>query len=85
MCVKQNGMGGIPEGSMSPRTFERLAPVFPYLDTLVLNGIGAPAHPQLEAFIARARSLLPEGASIGFQTNGMALTISGRHRSSTRG
>jgi len=41
----------------------------------VLNGIGEPLlHPQLEAFIARARSLLPEGASIGFQTNGMALT-----------
>ena len=75
MCVKQNGMGGIPEGSMSPETFERLAPVFPYLDTLVLNGIGEPLlHPQLETFIARARSLLPEGASIGFQTNGMALT-----------
>ena len=75
MCVKQNGMGGIPEGSMSPETFERLAPVFPYLDTLVLNGIGEPLlHPQLEAFIARARSLLPVGASIGFQTNGMALT-----------
>lgn len=75
MCVKQNGMGGIPEGSMSPETFERLAPVFPYLDTLVLNGIGEPLlHPQLEAFIARARALLPEGASIGFQSNGMALT-----------
>ena len=75
MCVKQNGMGGIPEGSMSPETFERLAPVFPYLDTLVLNGIGEPLlHPQLEAFIARARSLLPVGASIGFQSNGMALT-----------
>ena len=75
MCVKQSGMAGIPEGSMSPETFERLAPVFPYLDTLVLNGIGEPLlHPQLEAFIARARALLPEGASIGFQTNGMALT-----------
>ncbi len=75
MCVKQNGTGGIPEGSMSPETFERLAPAFPHLDSLVLNGIGEPLlHPQLEAFIARARSLLPEGASIGFQSNGMALT-----------
>lgn len=75
MCVKQNGIGGIPEGSMSPETFERLAPVFPHLDSLVLNGIGEPLlHPQLEAFIAQARTLLPEGASIGFQSNGMALT-----------
>jgi putative metalloenzyme radical SAM/SPASM domain maturase len=75
MCVKQNGMGGIPEGTMSPETFERLTPVFPHLDTLVLNGIGEPLlHPRLETFIARARALLPEAASIGFQTNGMALT-----------
>ena len=27
--TKQNGMGGIAEGSMSPETFERLAPAFP--------------------------------------------------------
>jgi putative metalloenzyme radical SAM/SPASM domain maturase len=75
MCVKQNGIGGIPEGDMSPGTFERLAPAFTRLDTLVLNGIGEPLlHPLLETFIARARSLLPEGASIGFQSNGMALT-----------
>jgi len=75
MCLKQNGMGGITEGSLSPETFERLAPVFPHLDALVLNGIGEPLlHPHLEAFIARARSLLPVGASVGFQTNGMALT-----------
>ena len=75
MCVKQNGTGGIAEGSMSSETFERLVPVFPHLDTLVLNGIGEPLlHPLLETFIARARTLLPETASIGFQSNGMALT-----------
>ncbi len=75
MCVKQNGTGGISEGSMSAETFERLVPAFPHLDTLVLNGIGEPLlHPHLETFIARARSLLPEAASIGFQSNGMALT-----------
>jgi putative metalloenzyme radical SAM/SPASM domain maturase len=75
MCVKQNGMGGIPEGTMSPDTFERLAPAFPHLDSLVLNGIGEPLlHPQLEVFISRARTLLPEHAVVGFQTNGMALT-----------
>lgn len=75
MCVKQNGTGGISEGSMSPETFERLAPAFPHLDTLVLNGIGEPLlHPQLETFISQARTLLPDHAVVGFQTNGMALT-----------
>jgi len=75
MCVKQNGTGGIPEGSMSLETFERLAPVFSHLDTLVLNGIGEPLlHPQLEVFISQARTLLPDHATVGFQTNGMALT-----------
>jgi putative metalloenzyme radical SAM/SPASM domain maturase len=75
MCVKQNGTGGIPEGSMSRETFERLVPVFPHLDSLVLNGIGEPLlHPQLEDFISRARALLPENAWVGFQSNGMALS-----------
>ncbi len=75
MCVKQNGMGGIPEGIMSTETFERLAPAFPHLDSLVLNGIGEPLlHPDLEMFISRARSLLPENAWVGFQSNGMAMT-----------
>ena len=75
MCVKQNNTGGIPEGSMSLETFERLAPAFPHLESLVLNGIGEPLlHPQLEEFISRARSLLPEKAWVGFQSNGMLLT-----------
>jgi len=75
MCVKQNGIGGIPEGTMSSETFERLAPAFPQLDSLVLNGIGESLlHPHLEMFISRARSLLPENAWVGFQSNGMALT-----------
>src|SRR5689334_1531616 len=75
MCVKQNGTGGIPEGTMSLETFERLAPAFPHLESLVLNGIGESLlHPQLETFIARARALLPESATVGFQSNGMLLT-----------
>lgn len=75
MCVKQNGSGGVPEGTMSEEIFEQLTPAFPYLDALVLNGIGEPLlHPQLEQFISRARSLLPGGAWVGFQSNGMALT-----------
>ena len=75
MCVKQSGIGGIPEGAMSPETFERLAQAFPHLDSLVLNGIGEPLlHPHLEMFISRARSLLPDNAWVGFQSNGMLLT-----------
>ncbi|MDA8423495.1 MAG: hypothetical protein M0Z89_09205 [Nitrospiraceae bacterium] len=64
MCVKQNGLGGIPEGAMPAETFERLSPAFPNFDSLVLNGIGEPLlHPHLEAFIARAISLMPEHAA----------------------
>ncbi len=75
MCVKQNGSGGISEGTMSPETFASLAPAFPHLDSLILNGIGEPLlHPDLESFISQARRLLPEHATIGFQTNGMLLT-----------
>ena len=74
MCVKQNGSGGISEGIMSAYTFEALIPSFLHLDSLVLNGIGEPLlHPQLEMFIARAKSLLPAHAWVGFQSNGMAL------------
>ncbi len=74
MCVKQNGTGGIAEGAMSADTFERLVPSFPYLESLVLNGIGEPLlHPELESFIKRARGRLPENAWIGFQSNGMML------------
>ena len=75
MCVKQNGAGGVPEGSMTPETFERLAPAFPHLESLVLIGSGESLlHPELETFISRARALLPESAWLGFQSNGMLLT-----------
>jgi putative metalloenzyme radical SAM/SPASM domain maturase len=75
MCVKQNASGGIAEGSMEPQIFTALAPAFPHLESLVLNGIGEPLlHPSLEVFVAQARSLLPEQATVGFQSNGMLLT-----------
>lgn len=74
MCVKQNNGGTIREGSMQAGTFEALAPAFPHLDALILNGIGESLlHPQLEAFIRRAKAGMPEGAWVGFQTNGMLL------------
>ncbi len=77
MCVKQNGDGGIAEGSMSAETFAGLTPAFPHLDALILNGIGESLiHPRLEEFIRQARKLLPAKASVGFQTNGMLLNDS---------
>ncbi len=74
MCVKQNEDGSIREGSMSTDTFDALVPAFPHLDALILNGIGESLlHPGLELFIERAKSLMPEGSWVGFQTNGMLL------------
>ncbi len=74
MCVKQNSEGGIREGSMSVEIFDALSPAFPHLEALVLNGIGESLlHPQLEAFIRRAKARMPGGSWVGFQTNGMLL------------
>ena len=74
MCVKQNSDLGIREGSMSVEIFDALSPAFPHLEALVLNGIGESLlHPQLEAFIRRAKARMPGGSWVGFQTNGMLL------------
>ncbi len=74
MCMKQNGDSVIPEGNMSSGTFSALEPAFPYLEALILNGVGEPLlHPQLEDFIRRAKKSLPAGAWVGFQSNGMLL------------
>ncbi len=74
MCVRQNSDGGIREGSMSAGIFDALAPAFPYLEALILNGIGESLlHPQLEALIRRAKTHMPAGSWVGFQTNGMLL------------
>ena len=74
MCVKYAPGQGIVEGDMTDETFERLAPVFPHLEALVLNGIGEPLlHRGLERFIARARADMPVTGWIGFQTNGQLI------------
>lgn len=74
MCVKQSGGARIPDEDMSMDTFRALAPAFPHLDGIILNGIGEPLlHPRLTDMIALARSTMDRG-SIGFQTNGMLLT-----------
>src|SRR5690349_16893116 len=74
MCPREAPGGAIREGDLSAETFARLAPAFPHLDALVLNGIGEPLlHPLLERFVAEARRGLPERGWVGFQTNGQLL------------
>lgn len=75
-CVKQADGNGIGEGDMSMATFMALAPAFPHLACLVLNGIGEPLlNPLLEDFIKIAKSSMPRGSWIGFQSNGALLTL----------
>lgn len=75
MCVKQTCDHAIVEGDMSAATFAALAPAFPGLDALVLNGVGEPLlHPQLDDFIRMAKTLMPAHGWIGFQSNGLLLT-----------
>ena len=75
MCVKQTSGCEMSEGDMSPETFAALAPAFPHLEALILNGIGEPLlNPHLEKFIWTAKSLMPKNSWIGFQSNGLLLT-----------
>jgi putative metalloenzyme radical SAM/SPASM domain maturase len=74
MCMKQAG-GGLREGDLSQELFAALEPAFPNLESLVLNGIGEPLlHDRLEQFIGRAKSLMPAGSWVGFQSNGLLMT-----------
>ena len=75
MCVKQTCDHAIVEGDMSLATFAALEPSFPGLNALILNGVGEPLLNQnLDVFVRRAKSLMPEGSWIGFQSNGLLLT-----------
>ncbi len=74
MCVKQSMGSGLEEGDLSFETFEALEPALATAEVLVLNGIGEPLlHPDLEAFIRRAKELMPVGSWVGFQSNGLLL------------
>ncbi len=74
MCVKQTPKNGIREGDLAPELFQALAPAWPHLEALVLNGIGEPLlHPRLEEFIRLARREVPADCWIGFQSNGLLL------------
>ncbi len=75
ICPKQSPNYHQPEMDMDFETFTKLSPLFPYLKSLVLSGIGEPLlHPSLEDFISYAKQRMPKNASIGFQTNGVLLT-----------
>ncbi|MGB9822778.1 MULTISPECIES: radical SAM/SPASM family putative metalloenzyme maturase [Thermodesulfovibrio] len=74
ICPKQSPNYHQPDIDMNLETFEKLKTVFPHLKSLVLNGIGEPLlHPELEKFIAFAKTYMPENSYIGFQTNGALL------------
>lgn len=74
MCVKEAQGQRIREGDMSRETYQRLAPAFPHLEALILNGIGEPLlNRRLEHFIELAKRDMPASGWIGFQTNGQLL------------
>ncbi len=65
------------EGHLSLELFKKLTPAFPFINALILNGIGEPLlHPDLEEFIEIAKKHMPDSAWVGFQSNGMLLTES---------
>jgi putative metalloenzyme radical SAM/SPASM domain maturase len=75
MCVKQTDGGGEREGDLSMPLFGALAPAFPHLEALILNGVGEPLlHPQLEEMVRAARERMPAEGWVGFQSNGHLLT-----------
>jgi len=74
MCMKQSWDSEASQGDMTRETYLALAPAFPKLDALILNGIGESLlYPELEEFITIARRSMPEHGWIGFQTNGLLL------------
>ncbi len=74
MCVKETWDRSLMEGDMADETFTALEPVFPHLESLVLNGVGEPLlDSRLERFIMRAKELMPPGSWVGFQSNGMLM------------
>ena len=74
MCVKQSWGSDAAEGLLDPGIFEQVKPAFPYLDALILNGIGEPLlHPLLEKFIRDAKKAMRTGSWVGFQSNGLLI------------
>ncbi len=74
ICPKQSPNYHEPERDMDFEVYKNLLPLFPYLSSIVLNGIGEPLlHEEAERFVALAREKMPENSSIGFQTNALLL------------
>lgn len=74
MCVKQSWGNGVIDGDMSRDTFLALSPAFSHAEAVILNGIGESLlHPELEEFIRIAKSQMPAGSWVGFQSNGLLL------------
>lgn len=74
MCVKQSMGSGLEEGDLSLDTFAAIEPALPTAEVLILNGIGESLlHPDLEAFITRAKQLMPADSWVGFQSNGLLI------------
>ncbi len=75
MCVKYGKGSAVPEQDLPFALFERLAPDLKHCTSVVLNGIGEPLlHPRLADMAALARKHLPQGARLGFQSNGLLFT-----------
>ncbi len=74
---------GHSEGLMSPQCFERLVPLFPFLDAVVLTGFGEPfINPHLPEFIsairgAGARPCLSTNATLLNETRARAALEAG--------
>lgn len=74
MCMKQSWDEDHAQGDLSRENFLALAPAFPHIEALILNGIGESLlHPDLEEFIRIAKKAMPPHGWVGFQSNGLLL------------
>lgn len=80
MCVKYTPGSCIPERDLDLQTFYNLLPSLAGTETLILNGIGESLlHPHLAEIIGLARDQMPNGSSIGLQSNGLLLDEHAAH------
>lgn len=74
ICVKRRLHRKNVEGDLSWQTFKAIEPAFPTLEALILGGSGEPLmHQDLEAFIRRAKRLMPESGWVGLQSHAFLL------------
>lgn len=76
MCVKQSSSGGIIEGDFNYSMVPAIESVLPHVKSLILNGIGEPMlYPDLERIISSTERMMSNDSYIGFQTNGMLVSV----------